>query len=58
MGTIIQITPAGAETVLWSFGNSADGQTPYGCLLLGTNGFLYGLTSGGGTGHGVVFQVN
>jgi uncharacterized repeat protein (TIGR03803 family) len=57
-GTVFQITPMGAETVLWSFGNSGDGQNPYGSLLLGKNGFLYGLANGGATGHGVVFQIN
>jgi uncharacterized repeat protein (TIGR03803 family) len=57
-GTVFQITPGGTERVIWSFGGGADGQDPYGSLLLGKNGFIYGLASGGGSGHGVVFQID
>ena len=48
-GTVFRITPAGAETVLHSFGSSAaDGQTPSGALVQGIDGNFYGLTSAGG----------
>jgi uncharacterized repeat protein (TIGR03803 family) len=44
------MTPAGAETVLYSFGtNAADGQAPSGALVQGIDGNFYGLTSAGGS---------
>jgi uncharacterized repeat protein (TIGR03803 family) len=58
-GTIFRVTPTGLETVLWSFGAGNDGQYPYGCLFLGSNGILYGQTPSGGTSNsGVVFQFH
>ncbi len=57
-GTIFKITPAGVETVLYSFGNGlADGQSPGGPLIQGTDGSLYGATGLGGYGSGVVFSL-
>ena len=57
-GTIFVVTPAGVETVLYSFGGtSADGANPYGGLILGTDGVLYGTASAGGAGgNGTVFR--
>jgi uncharacterized repeat protein (TIGR03803 family) len=48
-GTVFQITPQGAYTVLHSF-DYADGNAPLGPLIQATNGILYGQTNGGGTG--------
>ncbi|HMK85308.1 MAG TPA: choice-of-anchor tandem repeat GloVer-containing protein, partial [Steroidobacteraceae bacterium] len=59
-GTVFMITPAGAETVLYSFGpkGGTDGQTPSGGLLLASDGNFYGLTStGGANGTGTVFKI-
>ena len=47
-GTIYRMTPAGAVTREYSFNNSTSGKTPYGRLEVGTDGVLYGTTSGGG----------
>ncbi|MFZ1073830.1 MAG: choice-of-anchor tandem repeat GloVer-containing protein [Verrucomicrobiia bacterium] len=56
-GTIFQVTPAGALTTLFCF-NSNNGANPYGCLVQGTNGNLYGTTSAGGSnGVGAIFEV-
>jgi len=65
-GTVYMITPAGAETILYSFGASAaDGITPSGPLIQASDGNFYGTTSGGGgagscpytSGCGTVFKI-
>jgi uncharacterized repeat protein (TIGR03803 family) len=58
-GTIYQITPAGAETVLHAFGAAADAAYPeYGTLVQGTDGYLYGTTyEGGANGEGAAFRI-
>lgn len=57
-GTVFKITPAGVETVLWSFGNGGDGSIPYGNLVLGGDGNFYGMTyAGGGDGMGTIFKI-
>jgi uncharacterized repeat protein (TIGR03803 family) len=49
-GTFFRITPAGTETVLYSFvGGPGDGSNPEG-IIQGSDGNFYGATSGGGTG--------
>jgi len=54
-GTVFKITPAGIETVLYSF--TTDGNEPIG-LVLGAGGDLYGITvNGGASGHGTVFKI-
>jgi uncharacterized repeat protein (TIGR03803 family) len=69
-GIVFMITPAGAESVLYAFGNSGavakpgtDGSFPNG-VIQGTDGNLYGTTSAGGasesntsTGAGVFFKI-
>jgi hypothetical protein len=59
-GVIFKITPAGAETVLYSFqGGTTDGMNPQGSLVQGTNGDLYGMTVLGGAGNfGTIFKLN
>jgi uncharacterized repeat protein (TIGR03803 family) len=57
-GTVFKITPAGAQTVLWSFGNGSDGQEPYAGLIQGTDGNFYGTTYlGGAHSAGTVFKI-
>ena len=58
-GTVFKITPAGVETVLYSFGASAtDAAAPYGGLIQAQDGNLYGMSSGGGTfGGGTIFKI-
>jgi uncharacterized repeat protein (TIGR03803 family) len=49
-GTFFKVTPAGAETALYSFvGGTGDGSNPEG-VIQGSDGNFYGATSGGGTG--------
>jgi uncharacterized repeat protein (TIGR03803 family) len=48
-GTIFRVTPAGAGTILYSFGASAsDGVEPNGSLIQASDGNLYGTTVNGG----------
>jgi uncharacterized repeat protein (TIGR03803 family) len=57
-GVIFRIDSSGNETILWDFGGSPDGETPYGSLLQASDGNLYGVTSFGGTlGVGCIFRI-
>jgi uncharacterized repeat protein (TIGR03803 family) len=57
-GIIFKITATGQETVLWNFGSGNDGQKPFGSVVLGQDGNLYGTTSeGGANGGGTVFKL-
>lgn len=61
-GAVFVLTPVigggWAETVLYSFGNFPDGQTPEGGLIFDTSGRrLYGTTYFGGTNDGTVFEI-
>ena len=58
-GTIFKITPAGEETVLWSFGFGTNGSwsNPLG-LVEAAPGIFYGVSkSGGSVGSGTLFQL-
>jgi uncharacterized repeat protein (TIGR03803 family) len=63
-GTVFSITRSGHETVLYSFGGSAqDGKLPQSGLNY-VNGTFYGTTAGGGayggmsgTGGGTVYSI-
>ena len=58
LGAVFQITPAGAESVLHSFGTGNDGVLPAGGLIQASDGNLYGVTASGGTsGEGTVFEI-
>jgi uncharacterized repeat protein (TIGR03803 family) len=58
IGTIFKLTPAGVETVLWSFGGGTDGQNPYGTLIQGADGNFYGTTFQGSTNNeGTIFKI-
>ena len=41
-GVVFKVNPAGQETVLHSFGEGADGGVPWGSLIRGPGGDLYG----------------
>jgi uncharacterized repeat protein (TIGR03803 family) len=58
-GTIFRITPAGVETLIYSFvGGVSDGQGPYAALVQARDGNFYGTThQGGATGNGTVFKI-
>ncbi len=59
MGTVFELSPNGAETVLYSFGSGGDGQNPYAGLIFDTSGNLYGTTLNGGTyGGGTAFELS
>ena len=56
MGTVFKITPSGALTTLYSFGD--DGANPWAGLVQGTDGDFYGTTyKGGASGFGTVFRI-
>ncbi|RDC64558.1 hypothetical protein AHMF7616_03172 [Adhaeribacter pallidiroseus] len=58
-GTIYKITPGGTYTVLWNLDGTNDGRYSYGSLVQGSDGYLYGMTQGGGTyNHGTIFKIN
>ncbi len=57
-GVVFKLDPAGQETVLHSFGEGADGGVPWGSLVRGPCGDLYGTTKyGGRSGDGTVYRV-
>jgi uncharacterized repeat protein (TIGR03803 family) len=57
-GVVFKLDPAGAETVLHTFGG-ADGFQPLAGLIRDTAGNLYGTTGGGGAyGWGTVFKLD
>jgi uncharacterized repeat protein (TIGR03803 family) len=59
LGTVFKITPAGVETVIYSFGTNAnDGTNPFARLMQAADGNLYGTTpTGGANGFGIAFKV-
>jgi uncharacterized repeat protein (TIGR03803 family) len=60
-GTVFRITPSGTLTKIYEFCSEidcTDGAYPFGGLVLGMDGNLYGTTSAGGTsGLGTVFKI-
>jgi uncharacterized repeat protein (TIGR03803 family) len=57
LGSVFESTPAGVESVLYSFGSEPDGATPQAGLTV-IGGLLYGSTSfGGQNGEGTVFRL-
>lgn len=58
-GTVFEISAAGAETVLHSFGAGTDGKNPVARLIMDGAGNLYGTTNiGGVSGNGTVFEIS
>lgn len=56
-GVLFKVTPAGQESILYTFGGVPDGANPWGDLLLDSSGNLYGTTyNGGAYGCGTVFE--
>ena len=60
LGAVFEVTPAGQETVLYSFkGGTTDGEEPYAGVVRDSDGNLYGTTLFGGTYFwGTVFKVS
>ena len=61
-GTVFRITPSGTFTTIYNFcslGSCADGSGPFGGLVQGADGYLYGTTTGGGAHflYGTVFKI-
>jgi len=60
-GTVFALVPSSsgyAERVLWNFGRERDGFWPYGSVITGASGVLYGTTvAGGKNGGGIVFAL-
>src|SRR5262249_50663939 len=60
-GVVFKVTPAGSETVLYSFCSQSgctDGSHPQAGVVLDANGNVYGTTdTGGANGKGTVFKV-
>jgi uncharacterized repeat protein (TIGR03803 family) len=57
--SVFSMTPSGVVTILHTFGQGSDGTFPWGTVVQGPNGNLYGTTSLGGTaGQGVLFEIS
>ena len=57
-GTVFEITPSGAFATLHAFKGGSDGANPYGGMIQGTDGTLYGTTEADGAdNHGTIFQL-
>ena len=61
-GTLFRINSSGTFTTVYNFctlGACHDGSGPFGGLMQGTDGYLYGTTTSGGTGflYGTVFKM-
>jgi uncharacterized repeat protein (TIGR03803 family) len=57
-GTVFELTSAGQETVLYSFGASNnDGAFPQAGLIVDSAGNFYGTTNGAGSAFGTVFEL-
>ncbi len=57
-GAIFKLTPGGTLTIPYSFSGGAGGANPYGGLIQGPDGALYGTTMYGGSGYGTAFKVS
>ena len=59
-GTVFVLTPSGAETVLYNFGDQVnDGIYPFGGVILDKSGNLYGTTTVGGVHNkGTIFKIS
>jgi uncharacterized repeat protein (TIGR03803 family) len=61
-GTVFKITPSGVVTTIHNFclqTGCTDGANPYGALVQGTDGYLYGTTFAGGANQlGTVYRIS
>jgi uncharacterized repeat protein (TIGR03803 family) len=52
------VKPNGKQTTLYSFTGGVDGGAPRSKVIMGSDGYLYGTATAGGThGAGVVFKL-
>jgi uncharacterized repeat protein (TIGR03803 family) len=63
LGAVLRLTKAGTVSILYGFkgftGGQSDGENPYGGLVQGTDGYLYGTTLAGGANNlGTLFQLS
>jgi len=62
-GTVFEVSPSGAETILYAFKRGTDGANPESALIMDKSGNLYGTTYNGGSngcrksGCGTVFEL-
>lgn len=57
-GTVFEVSNAGTETVLHSFGNGTDGSDPVAGVSISKKGEIFGTTStGGSSGYGTIFAL-
>ena len=57
-GTVYKLTPAGVLTDLYNFTGNSDGGGPYGGLIQGTDGNLYGAASGEPSNSGTLYSLS
>lgn len=60
-GSVFKVTTSGTITTLHSFcsqSNCVDGYLPYGPLVLGTDGYFYGVAAGGTANMGVIYRIS
>ena len=59
-GTVFKISTNGVFTSMYSFTGTNDGEYPQGGLVLGSDGFFYGVTDGNSRGpnYGTVFKIS
>ena len=58
-GVVYQVAGSGVMSVLYSFTNGVDGDSPQASLVFGNDGNLYGTTIDGGTnGTGSIFRIS
>jgi hypothetical protein len=56
-GVTFKLSPAGKETVLYTFNGSTDGGFPSGGVILDAAGHVYGTTNSYGNGFGVLYEL-
>jgi uncharacterized repeat protein (TIGR03803 family) len=57
VGYVFQLTPAGVESVVYTFTNGSDGGTPTSGVIEGNDGNLYGANTTGGNGAGILYRL-
>ena len=58
-GTVFSVTPAGLESVVYSFTGNPDGSSPRGGVVLDSgSGMLFGTTEYGGQSLGTIFEIS
>ena len=56
-GVLYRVGSTGAYSVIYRFTGGADGQSPDGRLIQDAAGTLYGASTGGTTGRGLIFKI-